>query len=95
LTGVAQQIPLPKWGLTMEEGTIVEWVAQPGEQVSEGSVLARVETEKIEVDMQSPVAGIVAAHLAPVGTTVPIGHPVVVIAADQDDYLAYRSAEAR
>jgi pyruvate/2-oxoglutarate dehydrogenase complex dihydrolipoamide acyltransferase (E2) component len=92
---MAQPIPLPKWGLTMQEGTIVEWVAQPGEQVREGSLLARVETEKIEVDMESPTAGVVAAHLAPAGATVPVGQPVVVIATDQDDYLAYRSEQGQ
>lgn len=79
----------------MEEGTIVEWVAQPGDEVRQGSVLARVETEKIEVDMESPTAGVVAAHLAPAGATVPVGQAVVVIARDREDYDSYRSGSGR
>jgi pyruvate/2-oxoglutarate dehydrogenase complex dihydrolipoamide acyltransferase (E2) component len=88
---MAETYRLPKWGLTMEEGTIVEWVCGPGERVKEGVVIARVETDKIEVDFEAPVSGILAAQLVSPGTTVAVGEPVVVIATDQDDYAAYQA----
>lgn len=91
---MAQSFALPKWGLTMEEGTIAEWVAQPGDRVQEGAVLARVETDKIEVEFVAPVSGIVAAHLAERDATVPVGEPIVVIASDEQDLSAYRSGGA-
>lgn len=88
---MAEAYPLPKWGITMEEGTIVEWTVQPGEPVTEGAVIGQVETEKIMVDFVSPVAGVLAAHLVPVGATVPVGQEVVVIARDAEDFAQYRS----
>ncbi len=89
---MAQAYPLPKWGITMEEGTIVEWTVQPGDAVSEGDVIAQVETEKIVVEFVSPVNGVLAAHLVAAGTTVPVGQEVVVIAEDGADYEQYRAS---
>lgn len=92
---MAQAYPLPKWGITMEEGTIVEWTIQSGEPVTEGMVIAQVETEKIVVEFVSPVTGVLAAHLVPQGATVPVGQDVVVIANDEADFEAYQSRVGR
>lgn len=89
---MAQAYPLPKWGLTMEEGTIVEWSIQPGEPVREGQVLGLIGTDKIEVEFESPADGVVAKHLAAEGEEVPVGQEVVVIAEDDQDYQAYLAA---
>ncbi len=91
---MAQSFPLPKWGLTMEEGTIVEWQVEVGSKVREGQVLGVVATDKIEVDFESPVSGVVAAYLSQPGEDVAVGTDVVVIASDQDDYSAYEAANA-
>lgn len=85
--------PMPQWGITMEEGTITEWVAVEGQQVSEGEVLAVVGTDKIDVEFESPADGVVAAHLVPEGETVACGTPVIVLANDQDDLARYRAGE--
>lgn len=89
---MAQAYPLPKWGITMEEGTILEWRVQPGVPVAEGAVIGEVETEKIVVDFVSPATGILAAHLVPEGATVPVGQDVVVIASDAADFDRYRAS---
>lgn len=89
---MATTYPMPQWGITMEEGTISEWVAQPGDRVDEGDVLAVVSTDKIDVDFESPVAGIVAAHLAAEGDTVVCGADLVVIATDEEDLAAHASS---
>jgi pyruvate/2-oxoglutarate dehydrogenase complex dihydrolipoamide acyltransferase (E2) component len=86
---MAQAYPLPKWGVTMEEGTIVEWNVQPGEPLEEGTVIGQVETDKIVVEFVSPVKGIMGAHLVEPGTTVAVGEDIVVIAGDEHDYQAY------
>lgn len=86
---MATTYPMPQWGITMEEGTIAEWRVQPGEKVGEGDVLALVETDKIEIEFESPVAGIVAAHLVGEGDTVSCGTNVIVIAADESDLTSY------
>ena len=52
-------INIPKLGVSMSEGTLVEWLVQDGESVTEGQVLYRIETDKVENDVESPVAGVV------------------------------------
>lgn len=88
---MAQSYPLPKWGVTMEEGTIVEWIVQPGEPVEEDTVIGQVETDKITVELLSPAKGILAAHLIEVGATVEVGTDIVVIARDEDDYREFKT----
>jgi pyruvate/2-oxoglutarate dehydrogenase complex dihydrolipoamide acyltransferase (E2) component len=88
---MAQSYTLPKWGVTMEEGTIVEWTVQPGAAVEVDDVIAQVETDKITVEFVAPVKGILAAHLVEAGTTIECGAAIVVIADDEQDYEAFRA----
>ncbi|MBO2455755.1 hypothetical protein J4573_52375 [Actinomadura barringtoniae] len=86
---MAETYPMPKWGLSMEEGVITEWQIEPGQPVTEGQVLALVETDKIEVELESPVNGVFARALAADGDEVKVGTPVMVIAADEADYASF------
>ncbi len=43
----------------MTEGTIVEWLAAEGDQVSVGQMLYRLETEKVEMEVECPAAGVI------------------------------------
>ena len=54
---MATAFPMPKLGLTMEAGTIIEWVVDDGAEVGVGEVLLRVETDKVETDIESSGAG--------------------------------------
>lgn len=76
---MADTVRMPKWGLTMEEGTITEWTVPVGEPVEKGQRLAVVESEKVEVDLEAPASGIVTAHLVEAGETVPVGAEIAVI----------------
>lgn len=76
---MAETVRMPKWGLTMEEGTITEWSVAVGEAVEKGERLAVVESEKIEVDLEAPASGTVTAHLVAAGETVPVGAEIAVI----------------
>lgn len=82
---------MPMWGLTMEKAIILEWKVAVGDRVSEGDVLASVETEKIEIDLPSPAAGMVAELLAAVEDEVPVGGEVAVLVTDEDELAAYRN----
>jgi glutaconyl-CoA/methylmalonyl-CoA decarboxylase subunit gamma len=82
---MADIIMMPKWGLTMEEGTIAEWMVGEGETVKQGDVLCVVETEKTCVELPSPYAGIVARVLVDDGEVVEVGAPILIIAASEQE----------
>jgi pyruvate/2-oxoglutarate dehydrogenase complex dihydrolipoamide acyltransferase (E2) component len=56
---VAVPINIPKLGVSMTEGTLIEWLVQDGDEVAAGQVLYRIETDKVENDVEAPVAGVV------------------------------------
>jgi pyruvate/2-oxoglutarate dehydrogenase complex dihydrolipoamide acyltransferase (E2) component len=56
-------IHMPKFGLTMEEGTIMEWKAEIGAPVRAGDVLLCVETEKVVTDIEAPGDGTLVERL--------------------------------
>lgn len=73
------EVKLPKWGLTMDEGTVSEWLVSVGETVEAGQVLANVETEKVTTALESPVAGVVQSIDVPEGEDVAVGTVLCVI----------------
>ena len=78
---MAFQIVLPKLGLTMQEGVIGEWVAQPGQRVALGDTLFRVETDKVDVDVEAEAEGVLATN-ADNGAVLPVGSVVGWLLAD-------------
>jgi pyruvate/2-oxoglutarate dehydrogenase complex dihydrolipoamide acyltransferase (E2) component len=60
------EITLPKLGLTMEEGTVGEWLVADGEVVSTGEAILRIETDKVEVDIEAEADGVLR-HSAAAG----------------------------
>jgi pyruvate dehydrogenase E2 component (dihydrolipoamide acetyltransferase) len=70
---MAIQVLMPKIGLTMTEGKIVEWKKREGEWVNKGEILFVFETEKVAFEVEAPQSGFLAKILAQVDETVPIG----------------------
>ena len=70
---------LPKWGMTMQEGTITEWVVSVGDELTEGDVIATVETEKVDTDLEAPATGVLDEIVVEAGTTVEVGAVVARI----------------
>ena len=50
-------ISIPKLGFSMTEGTLIEWMVPDGSRVEVGQIIYRLETDKVENDIESPVAG--------------------------------------
>ncbi len=82
---MATNVTMPKLGLTMETGKIVEWKKQEGEEVQEKEILLVVETEKITYDVESPASGILHI-ICPVESEVPVSELIGIIAADKAEY---------
>jgi 2-oxoglutarate dehydrogenase E2 component (dihydrolipoamide succinyltransferase) len=78
---MATEIKVPALGESVTEGTIAEWLKQPGEAVAADEPICSLETDKVAVDVPSPVAGIMSEHRVAVGDTVEVGAVIAVIEA--------------
>ncbi|TNF48187.1 2-oxo acid dehydrogenase subunit E2, partial [bacterium] len=77
---MADNVTMPKWGMTMKEGKITKWFKNEGDSIQKGEELFEVETEKITNKVEAPASGILFQIVVPEGTTVPVGTIVAVIA---------------
>ena len=76
---MATEITVPALGESVTEGTIGEWLKQPGDAVAVDEPIASLETDKVAVDVPSPVAGVMSEHKAAEGDTVEVGAVIAVI----------------
>ena len=79
---------MPKFGLTMHEGTIQRFFKAAGESVVAGEPLYEVETEKVLYEVEAPASGTLATRLFEEGATVECGVAVAVIAEAGEDIAA-------
>lgn len=70
---------MPKWGVSMQEGTIAAWFVDEGAVVSQGQSLAAIETDKVNADLEAPVAGTLKQILVDAGEVAEVGSVVAVI----------------
>src|SRR6266545_1437448 len=67
------ELKMPKLGESVTEGTIGKWLKQPGEKVNKYDLLVEVQTDKVNTEIPSPVAGTLKEVKVDEGQTVPIG----------------------
>lgn len=78
---MATDFLMPKLGLTMEEGTILEWLVPSGQKITPGTAVLRIETDKVESDVEAAGEGILH-HIAEVGSTHACGAVIALLLAD-------------
>ena len=76
---MATEICMPKNGMDMTEGTIVRWLKNEGDKVEKDEPIMEIETDKITMESESPVAGILLKRLYEEGAVVPVLQPVAYI----------------
>ena len=69
-------IDLPQVGESVTEGTIQKWLKKPGDKISKYDPLVEVETDKVTMEVPSPVNGVMGAIIAEEGSTIPMGAPI-------------------
>ena len=82
------KVVLAKLSPTMEEGTVVKWSKQEGDAIKVGDVLAEIETDKANMEMEALGAGVLRKVLVPAGGKAPVGALIGVIAKEDEDISA-------
>lgn len=82
---MAQLIVMPKFGLTMTEGTIASWNVAVGDPIAEGDILCEIETDKLTNEFESPKAGVLLKIIEADGATVTCLEPIAVIGQANED----------
>ncbi len=75
-----QRVVMPKWGLSMSQGKITEWLVAEGESISDGMDLAEIETDKIAGTLESTQDGVLRAIVAEAGQDVPVSGTIAIVA---------------
>jgi len=75
------EVKVPTLGESITEATLGAWLKQPGEAVAQDEPIASLETDKVAVEVPSPVAGTMGDQLAKVGDTVAVGGIIATISA--------------
>jgi len=86
------KLGMPKWGLSMTEGTVVQWLVEEGTELGKGDEVVEVESEKINNSVEAPTAGVLRRRVAGEGDVLPVGGLLAVIAdasVPDDDIDAY------
>ena len=73
-------VVLPKWGMTMQEAVVGEWLVAVGDEVTEGQPLVTVESDKVDADVESPGSGTVTEILVGEGETAEVGAVIARLA---------------
>ncbi len=87
------EIPMPRLSDSMEEGTILRWLAEEGASVTRGQELAEIETDKASMVYEADEAGVLHT-LAAEGDTLPVGAPIAQLLADGEQPPAVSRAAA-
>jgi len=91
---MAFELKMPKLGESVTEGTIGKWLKQPGDKVNKYDLLVEVQTDKVNTEIPSPVAGTLKEVKVEEGQTVPIGTLLAVFETADGEAAAQPSSAA-
>lgn len=86
---MSNEIPLlmPKMSMTMTEGELTTWHKQVGDTIRAGEVVCEVMTDKVDMEVESPVDGVLSKIIIQAGEVLPVGEPIAYITSEADDLL--------
>ncbi|MBI5284302.1 MAG: 2-oxo acid dehydrogenase subunit E2 [Chloroflexi bacterium] len=88
------EVVMPQMGADMIEGTILHWRKHEGDPVERGEIIAEIETDKANVEIEAFESGVFRRAIHGEGDVVPIGEVIAIIAAAGDDISQYTNGAA-
>src|ERR671935_117779 len=82
------KVVMPKLSEAMESGKLIKWLKKEGDRVQSGDILAEVETDKADVEMEAFGSGVLRKILVSAGDKAAVGSLIAVIAEENDDINA-------
>jgi pyruvate dehydrogenase E2 component (dihydrolipoamide acetyltransferase) len=82
---MATKIAMPKLSDTMDEGIILKWLKKEGESIKQGEILAEVQTDKADMELEAYDTGVVRKLFVPEGAGVPVGQAIAIIGGADED----------
>ena len=93
---MAEVIIMPKLGFNMNEGKLVQWYKNEGDEIAKGEPLFSIETDKTNMDIEATSDGVVKKLLIEEGDQIPVTLPIAVVgAADEDVSAVVADAKAQ
>jgi pyruvate dehydrogenase E2 component (dihydrolipoamide acetyltransferase) len=85
---MATKIAMPKLSDTMEEGIILKWIKKEGDAVKQGEIIAEVQTDKADMELEAYDTGIIRKIFVPEGKGAAVGKPIAIIGGASEDIAA-------
>ncbi|MGE0068463.1 MAG: biotin/lipoyl-containing protein, partial [Solirubrobacterales bacterium] len=85
-------VPMPHMGVSVEEGTVVEWLVAVGDEVKAEDVLCAIATDKVDTEVVAPADGVVVRLLVEVDGEVAVGGGLVELAVGDEAAAAFAEA---
>ena len=83
------EVVMPQMGADMTEGTLIRWFKNEGDDVARGEVIAEIETDKANVEIEAFDGGVFRVALAHEGDVVQVGEVIAVVAGAEEDVSKY------
>ena len=88
------EVVMPQMGADMTEGTLLKWLKSEGDTVTRGEVIAEIETDKANIEIEAFESGVFRKALASEGDVVQVGEVIAVISGADEDISKYDGAKA-
>jgi 2-oxoglutarate dehydrogenase E2 component (dihydrolipoamide succinyltransferase) len=85
-------VPMPHMGVSVEEGTVIEWLKAVGEEVKAEEAICAIATDKVDTEVEAPADGVLAKQLVAEGESVAVGEPLAELAVGADAAAALAEA---
>jgi pyruvate dehydrogenase E2 component (dihydrolipoamide acetyltransferase) len=89
---VASEVVMPRLSDTMDSGIIARWLKHEGDEIKRGDIIAEIETDKANMELEAYSSGILARIIVSEGQSVGLGEPIAMIAANADEARELKQA---